>query len=58
MHTALKDKLVQAIQLLDEIDDMLENDIVLVNPHDTGEEFSFCGLSIMIQDYLDKSLGM
>ena len=55
MNAKLKEKLKQAIDLLDQIDDMLENEIVLKND-DACDEFSFFGLAAMIDDYLKKSL--
>lgn len=58
MNAELKEKLEQAIILLDEIDDLLENEAVLENT-DYCDEFSFFGLAKMIGDYLinflDKS---
>lgn len=55
MDTVLKQKLSQAIDLLNEIDDLLDNEIVLASPHDTGDEFTFWGLSLMIEEYLKKT---
>lgn len=54
MDVALRAKIVQAMDLLDEIDDWLNNEIVLTSP-DSDEEFSFFGLSLMLEKYLEKN---